>query len=95
MGERSADEDLAVWEAATIGEWEASGVTVHTPPHAESQRRMRDKDFPIVGFRICSTNNNRYLLAGEAEANARFIAMAHQSLPYWIKRARDLEEQLG
>jgi hypothetical protein len=77
----------------TAGEWGASGTMVVTPPPGESQRRIRDREFPFTSKRICLADPSPYIPQAEAEANTRLIAavkdlleacrlLVRENLPY-------------
>lgn len=80
---RDAGADMAVCDAATEGPWEIRSPNGRPGVWMKGSRckvaSVEAPDLPPVLER-----NGRY-------KNARFIALAREALPYWIRRAQDAE----
>lgn len=79
---RDAQRDLGICAAATKGPWRASGNLIF----ADS-----------VGFRVIARQGDLLSAAtvhgAEWQANARFIVMSREALPYYITRVQELEAE--
>ena len=82
---RNADHDLKICNAATPGPWQVEKY-YHEEPYEQyiKSAAVVNKDYTI-------TRNN---WSNPLEADLDFIALAREALPYWIKRAQELEKKL-
>jgi hypothetical protein len=83
---RNAKEDLRICNAATPGPW-----MVKKYYHEEPGFEQYIKSVAVVNKDYTITRNN---WSNPSRADLDFIAMAREALPYWIKRAQELEKKL-
>ena len=87
---RNAEDDLKICNAATPGPWEYDGM------HSEILTPGRD-DYWLIISQCRSAPDQEYptdQFGHKYDANFAFIALAREALPYWIKRAQELEKKL-
>ena len=82
---RNAEDDLKACNAATPGPWQVEKY-YHEEPYEQyiKSAAIVDEDSTI-------TRND---WSNPLEADLDFIALAREALPYWIKRAQELEKVL-
>jgi len=89
---RDPQTDLEVCEKATRGPWEYLSETGYAGdyPYSKSHRVK-------IGNETLTVSCHIYGWEGEKEerANASFIALAREALPWWINRAVELEKRLA
>jgi hypothetical protein len=86
---RDAKKDLEVCEKATKGPWEYE-LDIQ-------QLNIRQGYNPMkIIFHAVKVDRNRLLRFNHenGEADARFISLAREALPYWINRAQEAEKLL-
>ncbi len=85
---RDAKADLAICEAATPGPWEYEWQYTYSKCPWTVQTK---KEHPVKEW-ICSLPQRGFQTVGDA--NSEFIVTAREALPYWIRRAMELQEVL-
>lgn len=88
---RDPQTDLEVCEKATRGPWEYLSETGYAGdyPYSKSHRVK-------IGNKTLTVSCHIYGWEGEKEerANASFIALAREALPWWINRAVELDAEV-